>query len=95
MASSFCVDVVVLDLGGFVIVLFMAKSTKMRGLLRMQVGVRALPSGSMTLSRSSLWFAVTRPTLLQSRAWKMEKIALQLSYILGRSGGSRPYSRKR
>ena len=75
--------------------LFTEQPEKMRGYSRTWEGVKALPDRSATPSRSSLWRAVTRPPLLQLRAWQIVNLALQLSQYFGRSGGYRPYLRKR
>ena len=68
---------------------------KKRGSSRMYMGVNALPAKSATLSRSFLWRTLIRSPFLKSRAWHMDKAALQPSHNLGRSGGSIPYFRKR
>ena len=72
-----------------------AQPVNMRRLLHTCVGVKSLPTRYVTLPQSTLWCAVTRPPLLQSRAWHMEKVVLQPSHNLDKSGGSRPYHRKR
>ena len=90
VAYSFFVGDVVLDVSGFSVVLFTDQPAKMRGSLRTWVGVEDSRDRSATPSWSSLWRAVARPPLMQSRAWKMEKATLQLYQSLGRSRGSRP-----
>ena len=97
VASSCGVDDLssALDPASFEFGLFTAQPAKMRGSLRTRVGVKDFTESSTTPSQSSLQRTVTRPPRLKSRAWHMEKLALQLSQYLGRSGGSRKYLRKR
>ena len=58
---------------------FTAQPANMRGSLRMWEGVNALLDKFTPPSRISLWRAVTRPPLLQSRAWQMENLVLHPS----------------
>ena len=75
--------------------LCMARPAKMRGLSHTCVGVKYFPSRYDTLSWRLLWCAMTRPPFFQSKEWNMDKATLQPLQNLGRSGGSRPYCRKR
>ena len=84
-----------MDVAGFAVVLFMVQTVNMKGSLHTRVGVQSLPARSTTPPRSSLCRTVMRPLLFQYRVCKMKKSELHLSQSLGRSGGSRPYIRKR
>ena len=72
-----------------------SRPSKMRESSRTCVGVKVFPARSATPSYISLLHAVNRLSFLKSRSWYMEKAALQPLQNLGRSGGSRPYCRKR
>ena len=82
-------------LAGWAFGLCMVWPAKIRGSLRTCVGIKSLPYRYETPSRRSLWRAVTRPPLLQFRAWLMEKAALQTSQNLVMSRVFSPYIRKR
>ena len=83
------------DPAGCAFVLCTEQPAEMRWLTCMCVGLKYLPSSSATPSWISLWHAITRPPLLQSRVWHMEKSALHPSQNLGRSGSYRQYFMKR
>ena len=64
----YCMVFFLPDPASVAFVLFTVLPEYMRGPLRTWEGVKYLPVRSATLSRSSLWCAVTRPPILRSMA---------------------------
>ena len=95
MAYAFFFDGVCMVLVGWHFGLCKIEPAKMSGSLHTCIVLKNFLDMSVTPSWNSLWRDMTRSPFLQSRARKMEKLELQPSQNLGRSGGSRPYRRKR